>query len=139
LFSKSVSVSVQSGTHRTCRWIGAGSLATSLGIDVIAEFQTLTNAFEFPRHSALDALNFFGQTSSPLPFKRNQFGGAIGRPIKKDKMSSLNDEGLRQSQDRTYQGHRSRRRRAQRTRWPSPPGSSFPRRAIASHYYQRRL
>jgi hypothetical protein len=109
---------------------GAGSLGTSLGIDAIAEFQTLTNtysaqfggngavinavsksgtngfhgtAFEFLRNSALDARNFFDQTHSPLPFRRNQFGGAIGGPIKKDKMFFFfNYEGLRQSQGRTY-------------------------------------
>ncbi len=104
---------------------GAGSLGTSLGIDAIAEFQTLTNtysaqfggngavinavsksgtnnyhgtAFEFLRNSDLDARDFFAPTSSPPPFRRNQFGGAIGGPIKKDKMFFFfNYEGLRQS------------------------------------------
>src|SRR6185503_11238028 len=38
--------------------------------------------FEFFRNDALDARNFFNFTSSrPPPFKRNQFGGAIGGPI----------------------------------------------------------
>jgi len=105
---------------------GAGSLGTSLGIDAIAEFQTLTNTysaqfggngavvnavsksgtnafhgtgFEFLRNSALDARDFFTTLShSPPPFRRNQFGGAIGGPIKKDKLFFFfNYEGLRQS------------------------------------------
>jgi hypothetical protein len=104
---------------------GAGSLGTSLGIDAIAEFQTLTNtysaqfggngavinavsksgtnafhgtAFEFLRNSALDARDFFEPTSSPKPFRRNQFGGALGGPIKKDKMFFfVNYEELKQS------------------------------------------
>lgn len=38
--------------------------------------------YEFFRNSALDARNFFNFTSSePPPFKRNQFGGAVGGPI----------------------------------------------------------
>ena len=105
---------------------GAGSLGTSLGIDAIAEFQTLTNTysaqfggsgavvnavsksgtnafhgtgFEFLRNSALDARDFFTTLShSPPPFRRNQFGGAIGGPIQKDKLFFFfNYEGLRQS------------------------------------------
>ena len=104
---------------------GAGSLGTSLGIDAIAEFQTLTNTysaqfggngsvvnavsksgtnafhgsgFEFLRNSALDARDFFANTASPPPFRRNQFGGSIGGPIKKDKLFFfVNYEELRQS------------------------------------------
>lgn len=38
--------------------------------------------YEFFRNNALDARNFFNFTSSePPPFKRNQFGGALGGPI----------------------------------------------------------
>src|SRR5678815_3402477 len=38
--------------------------------------------YEFFRNDALDARNFFNFTSPrPPPFKRNQFGGAIGGPI----------------------------------------------------------
>jgi hypothetical protein len=40
--------------------------------------------FEFLRNDAMDARNFF--SSSPEPFKRNQFGGAGGGYIKKDKI-----------------------------------------------------
>src|SRR5215475_5750070 len=43
-------------------------------------------AFEYLRNSALDARNFFDQTISTPPFKRNQFGGSLGGPLKKDKM-----------------------------------------------------
>jgi hypothetical protein len=55
------------------------------------------DAFEFLRNSALDARNFFAQGVNP-PFKRNQFGGALGGPIKKDKTFIFgNYEGFRQS------------------------------------------
>ncbi|MGH9352567.1 MAG: hypothetical protein ACRD2G_10460, partial [Terriglobia bacterium] len=39
--------------------------------------------FEYLRNDALDARNFFAKTTEPL--KRNQFGGTIGGPIRKDK------------------------------------------------------
>jgi hypothetical protein len=53
--------------------------------------------FEYLRNSALDARNFFDQTIGAPPFKRNQFGGALGGPIKKDKMFVFgNYEGFRQ-------------------------------------------
>ncbi len=108
---------------------GSGALGTSLGIEGIAEFQTLTNtysaqfggngavvnavtksgsnafhgsAYEFLRNSALDARNFFDTSNpggGPPEFRRNQFGGSLGGPIKKDKMFFfVNYEGLRQSQ-----------------------------------------
>jgi hypothetical protein len=52
--------------------------------------------FEFLRNSDLDARNFFAQSINP-PFKRNQFGGALGGPIKKDKTFLFgNYEGFRQ-------------------------------------------
>ncbi len=41
------------------------------------------SAFEFLRNDKLDARNFFADTRQP--FKRNQFGGYIGGPIKKNK------------------------------------------------------
>ena len=44
------------------------------------------SAFEYLRNSTLDARNFFDQTIGTPPFKRNQFGGALGGPLKKDKM-----------------------------------------------------
>jgi hypothetical protein len=96
-----------------------------LGIDAVREFNVLTDtygaeygkragaqvsvvtqsgtnslhgtAFEFLRNSALDARNFFDQGSIP-PFRRNQFGGALGGPLKKDKLFLFgNYEGYRQS------------------------------------------
>jgi hypothetical protein len=96
-----------------------------LGIDAIREFNALTNTygaeygkragvqvsvvtqtgtnqlhgslFEFLRNSDLDARNFFDQASVP-PFRRNQFGGALGGPIKKDKWFLFgNYEGFRQA------------------------------------------
>lgn len=84
---------------------------TNFNLDAIAEFKVLQNdysaqygrgggtiteivsksgtnqfhgsAFEFLRNSTFDARNFFA-TSVP-PFKRNEFGGTFGGPIKKDK------------------------------------------------------
>ena len=60
--------------------------------------------FEFLRNSALDARNFFDNAiaangpTAPPPFRRNQFGGFAGGPIKKDKTFIFGSyEGLRQS------------------------------------------
>ena len=89
-----------------------GVLGTLSGVDAIAEFSVLTtnysaeygktsggvinaitlsgtnqfhgDVYEFLRNSALDARNFFDGPSIP-PFKRNQFGGAFGGPVQKDK------------------------------------------------------
>ncbi len=53
-------------------------------------------AYEFLRNSALDARNFFDQGPIP-PFRRNDFGAALGGPIKKDKLFLFgNYEGFRQ-------------------------------------------
>src|SRR2546423_1284601 len=92
-----------------------GSVAgVLLGVEAVLEFQVLTNAysaefgksaggiinavtrsgantvhgslFEFRRDSALDAENFFDPADKPIPdFKRNQFGGTLGGPIRHDK------------------------------------------------------
>lgn len=93
-----------------------------LGVDALREFQVLTSnysaeygqgggaiftaitksgtndfhgtVFEFIRNSALDARNFFN--AQKLPFQRNQFGGALGGPIRKDRtFFFFNYEGLR--------------------------------------------
>src|SRR6266704_3326758 len=91
--------------------IGASGIGTSLGGEGIAEFQTLTNtysaqfggngaainsvskggtnlfhgsAYEFLRNSALDARFFYDPAQIP-EFRRNQPGGSIGGPVKKDK------------------------------------------------------
>jgi Carboxypeptidase regulatory-like domain/TonB-dependent Receptor Plug Domain len=53
--------------------------------------------YEFLRNSALDARNFFDGPVIP-DFKRNQFGGSAGAPIRKDRTFVFGDyEGLRQS------------------------------------------
>lgn len=53
-------------------------------------------AFEFLRNNALDARNFFDFGPAP-PFERNQFGGSVGGPIRKEKTFLFaNYEGLRQ-------------------------------------------
>src|SRR6201998_4176478 len=98
-------------------------LGGNLGVDAIQEFSVLTSnysaeygktsggvvnattrsgtnsfhgsAYEFLRNSALDAANFFEQ-GQRSPFRRNQFGGAIGGPIIKDKTFFFVDyEGIR--------------------------------------------
>lgn len=92
----------------------AGSAAsTSLGIETIREFRVEVNAYsaeygrnaggqinivsksgtnefhgsvyEYHRNDNLDARNFFDGSKKP-EFKRNQFGGSIGGPIKQDKI-----------------------------------------------------
>ncbi len=55
--------------------------------------------YEFHRNGALDAKNFFAPASEPAPkYIRNQFGGSIGGPIRKDKTFFFAD----------YEGTRSR-------------------------------
>ena len=55
------------------------------------------NAFEFFRNTALDAKGYFDPTRSA--FNQNQFGGAIGGPIKIDKIFFFTDyQGTRTTQ-----------------------------------------
>jgi hypothetical protein len=55
------------------------------------------DVFEYLRNSALDARDFFDQTIGTPPFKRNQFGGALGGPLWKDKLFLFgNYEGFRE-------------------------------------------
>ncbi len=71
------------------------------GAQVVVVTQSGTNAlhgtaFEFLRNSALDKPGFFDQGTVP-PFQRNQFGGALGGPLKKDRLFLFgNYEGYRQ-------------------------------------------
>ncbi len=60
-------------------------------------------AFEFLRNNDLDARNFFNTSPTPQsPFKRNQFGGALGGPIYRNKTFFFGSyEGLRQRQGLT--------------------------------------
>jgi hypothetical protein len=55
------------------------------------------NAFEFFRNTNLDAKGYFDQTRAA--FNQNQFGGAIGGPIKRDKIFFFTDyQGTRTTQ-----------------------------------------
>jgi len=71
------------------------------GAQVIIVTQSGTNqlhgsVYEFLRNNALDAPNYFDQGSAP-PFQRNQFGAALGGPLRKDKAFLFgNYEGFRQ-------------------------------------------
>jgi hypothetical protein len=59
-------------------------------------------AYEFLRNDIIDAHNFFATTSKNI-LKRNQFGGTVGGPIKKDKVFYFLDlEEMRQSQGITF-------------------------------------
>lgn len=100
-------------------------LGGNLGVDAIQEFSVLTtnysadygktsggvvnaitrsgtnqihgSAYEFLRNSRLDSKNFFDVGKIP-PFRRNQFGGAVGGPVVKDHTFFFADyEGIRQS------------------------------------------
>src|SRR5438477_3313655 len=54
------------------------------------------SVYAFLRNSAVDARNFFDARIPP--FKRNQFGGSLGGPLRKDRTFVFADyEGLRQS------------------------------------------
>ena len=103
-----------------------GALGLALGVDAIQEFTVVTSnatpeygrtsggvisavtrqgtnkfhgsAYEFIRNSALDPYNYFTPSGTSAPFKRNQFGGSIGGPIRRNKaFFFFNYEGLRQS------------------------------------------
>jgi hypothetical protein len=68
------------------------SIVTSSGTNML-----YGTAFEFIRNSALDSRNYFDQATIP-EFQRNQFGGTLGGPIKKDKLFLFgNYEGFRQA------------------------------------------
>ncbi len=50
------------------------------------------SAFEFLRNEILDAKNFFDRPERPKPpFKRNQFGGSLGGPIRRDRSFFFGD------------------------------------------------
>lgn len=75
------------------------------GAQVIVVTQSGSNQihgslFEFLRNSKMDARNFFDRNPVPPakpPFKRNQFGGALGGPLKKDRLFLFgNFEGYRE-------------------------------------------
>ena len=72
------------------------------GGQVLVVTQSGTNSlhgslFEFLRNSALDKPGLFDHGTVP-PFRRNQFGGALGGPLRKDRLFLFgNYEGFRQS------------------------------------------
>jgi hypothetical protein len=103
-----------------------GVLGKLMGVDAVQEFSVLSSnysaaygkkgggvvniatksgsnglhgaVFEFLRNSALDARTFFDPNPQPPPFRRNQFGGSLGGPIRKDRTFFFgNYEGLRES------------------------------------------
>jgi len=106
---------------------GIGSITgSSLGIESIGEFQTLTNsygaqfagngavvnavsksgtndfhgsAYEFFRNDKMDADSFFhAPTGAKQLLRKNQYGGSLGGPVKKDKLFFfVNYEGIQQS------------------------------------------
>ena len=65
---------------------GAGTITQIVSKSGTNQFHG--SAFEFVRNSAFDARNFFSNAlrhPGSRPFKRNEFGGTFGGPIKKDK------------------------------------------------------
>ncbi len=98
-----------------------------LGLEGVAELRVLTNAFsaeygraaggvftavsrsgsndfhgslyEFLRNSAMDARNYFDNPAQAIPpFRRNQFGGLLAGPVRRNKLFFVtNYEGLRES------------------------------------------
>ncbi len=107
---------------------GPGSVSGStLGVDAVQEFTVITSdapaqygrmsggvvnsitrtgtnafhgsAYDFLRNSVFDARSYFDPLSGEPSFRRNQFGGTIGGPIRKDKtFFFFNYEGFRQAQ-----------------------------------------
>jgi len=67
------------------------------------------SGYEFLRNSALDSRSYFDLTPALVPYKpafrRNQFGGSLGGPIKKNKLFFFaNYEGFRQALGETDAG-----------------------------------
>jgi len=106
-----------------------GSSGQLLGVDAVREFNVLRDSYgpeygkhpggqvnivtqsgtnelhgsvyEYLRNNALDAANFFDKGSAP-PFERNQFGAALGGPVRAGKTFLFgNYEGLRQNLHQT--------------------------------------
>ena len=106
-----------------------GASGELLGVDAVREFNVLRDSYgaeygkkpggqviivtqsganqlhgslyEFVRNNALDASNFFDEGSAP-PFVRNQFGAAVGGPVRKNQTFFFaNYEGLRQNLNQT--------------------------------------
>ena len=112
------------GSNSTGQFITpSGSSGQLLGVDAVREYNVLQHTygaeygkragaqvvvvsssgtnqlhggvFEYLRNSSLDARNYFETAKGP--FKRNQFGGELGGPLKKDKIFLFgNYEGFRE-------------------------------------------
>jgi len=107
-------------------------LGASLGVDAIQEFSVVTtnytaeygrtsgavinaitksgtnqvhgSGYFFDRDKIFDARNFFDPVSGIPPFRRTQFGGSIGGPIRRDRTFIFGDyEGVRQGQSLSFQ------------------------------------
>jgi len=122
---------------REPRW---GGTSFRPSVDAIAEFKVQRNAFtadqgfgtavvntvvrsgtnkfhgavfEYHRNGVMDARNFFDPAKKP-PYKQNQFGVAVGGPIKKDKIFYFFN----------YEGYRSRLSSTSRGIVPTPEAMS---------------
>jgi hypothetical protein len=111
-----------------------GQSGSLLGVDGVQEFNVLDNTygaqygkragaqvnivtksgtnqlhgslFEYLRNNALDSRNFFDQISSTPQYQRNQFGGALGGPIRRDKLFVFGTyEGFRENLGETLFGY----------------------------------
>jgi hypothetical protein len=109
------------------------ALGANLGVDAIQEFSVVTtnytaeygrtsgavinavtksgtnqvhgSGYIFDRDKVFDARNYFDPATIP-PFRRLQFGGSIGGPIRKDKTFLFGDyEGVRQGQSASNVNH----------------------------------
>jgi Carboxypeptidase regulatory-like domain len=109
------------------------TLGASLGVDAIQEFSVVTtdytaeygrtsgavinavtkagtnqvhgSGYIFDRDKVFDARNYFDPATIP-PFRRLQFGGSLGGPIRKDKTFLFGDyEGVRQAQSGSLANH----------------------------------
>jgi hypothetical protein len=109
------------------------TLGASLGVDAIQEFSVVTtdytaeygrtsgavinavtragtnqvhgSGYVFDRDKVFDARNYFDPAVIP-PFRRMQFGGSMGAPIRKDKTFLFGDyEGVRQGQSGSLANH----------------------------------
>lgn len=85
----------------TAQFAGNGAVINATSRSGTNDFHG--DAYEYFRNNVLDARDIIdlspntGKAAGPPPFRRNQFGGDIGGPIKKDKLFFFaNYEGLRQ-------------------------------------------
>ena len=107
---------------------GSGVFGTTLGVEAISEFQTLTNTysaqfggngavvnavtksgtnnahgslFEYYRNSKMDKPGYF-DVLGKQPFSKNQFGGSLGGPLKENKAFFFGTyEGINQDRSET--------------------------------------